>query len=137
MACDKGNKKGLSHFVKILSWWDKIEKEVQTFVLDVDAREGTSEGCAEAIEHSMKKLNHTAIALLILTGQTTDSGGGGMSESLMSELNKRNLRTPTSPLASCVSQSCKKDIGRRQIGRPHDDADPSLCLRPARMHGIW
>jgi hypothetical protein len=54
MSCDKGNKKGLSHFVKILSWWDKIQKKVQTFVLDVDASEGTSEGCAKAIEHSMK-----------------------------------------------------------------------------------
>jgi hypothetical protein len=72
MSCDKGNKKGLSHFVKILSWWDKVEKQVQTFVLDVDASEGTSEGCAEAIEHSMKKLNH-ASALLILTGLTTDN----------------------------------------------------------------
>jgi hypothetical protein len=54
MSCDKGNKKGLSHFVKILSWWDKIQKKVQTFVLDIDASEGTSEGCTEEIDHSMK-----------------------------------------------------------------------------------
>jgi hypothetical protein len=51
LSCDKENKKGLSHFVKILSWWDKIEKKVQTFVLDIDASEGTLEGCAEAIQH--------------------------------------------------------------------------------------
>jgi hypothetical protein len=101
MSCNEGNKKGLSHFVKVLSWCDKVEKQVQTFVLDIDASEGTSEGCAEAIEHSIKKLNH-AIALLILTGQTSDSGGGGALESLMSELNKRNLCTPTHLVASCA-----------------------------------
>jgi hypothetical protein len=124
VSCDKGNKKGLSHFVKILSCWDKVEKEVQTFVLDVDASEGTSEGCAEAIEHSMKKLNHTAIALLILTGQTTDSGGGGVSESLMSELNKRNLCTPTHLVASCtlhaiqiaLANPVKKTLGEGKLG---------------------
>jgi hypothetical protein len=102
MSCDKGNKKGLSHFGQILSWWDKVEKQVQTFVLDIHPSKGTSEGCAEAIEHSMKKLNHAAIALLILTGQTTDSGGVGVLESLMSELNKRNLCMPTYLVASCT-----------------------------------
>jgi hypothetical protein len=123
MSCDKGNKKGISHFVKILSLWDTVEKQVQTIVLDIDASEGTSEGCAEAIEHSMKKLNH-AIALLILTGQTTDSGGGGASESLMSELNKRNLCTPTHPVASCASHAiqialanpAKKTSGESKLG---------------------
>jgi hypothetical protein len=75
LSCDRGNKKGLSHFVKILSWWDKIEKKVQTFVLDIDASEGTVEGCTKAIQHSMKKVRNT-IALLLLKGQTTDRGGG-------------------------------------------------------------
>jgi hypothetical protein len=113
MSCNKGNKKGLSHFVKILSWWDKVEKQVQTFVLDIDASEGTSEGCAEAIEHSMKKLNH-AIALLILTGQTTDSGGGGVSESLMSELNKRNLCRHAIQIA--LANPAKKTLGEGKLG---------------------
>jgi hypothetical protein len=80
LPCDKGNKKGLSHFVKILSWWDKIEKKVQTFVLDIDASEVTSEGCAEAIQHSMKNV-HNTIALL-LKGLPTDSRGGCVLESL-------------------------------------------------------
>ena len=84
MSCDKGNKKGLSHFIKILSWWDEVQKQVKTFALDIDASEGTSKGCAEAIQHSMTKLND-AIALLVLTGQTTDSGGGGMLESSVEE----------------------------------------------------
>jgi hypothetical protein len=75
LSCDKGNKKGLSHFVKILLWWDKTEKKVQTFVPDIDVSKGTSEGCVEAILHLMKKANNTTITLS-LKGQTTDSGGG-------------------------------------------------------------
>jgi hypothetical protein len=100
LSCDKGNKKGLSHFVKILSWWDKIEKKVQTFVLDIDASEGTSEGCAEAIQHSMKKV-HNTIALL-LKGQTTDSGGGCVFESLGKQSQKRGLCNATYLVASCT-----------------------------------
>jgi hypothetical protein len=141
MSCDKGNDKGLSHFVKILSWWDEVEKQVQTFVLDVDASKGTSEGCAEAIEHSMKKLNH-ANALLVLTGQTTDSGGGVVSESLMSELNKRNLCTPTCPVASytlhaiqiALANPVKKTLGKGKLGGRtmmqmlHSACDPQECM---------
>jgi hypothetical protein len=123
MSCDKGNKKGLSHFVKILSWWDRVQKQVKTFVLDIDASEGTSEGCAEAIQHSMKKLNNT-LALLILTGQTTDSGGGGVLESLMEELKKRDLCTPTYLVASCtlhaiqiaLANPVKKTLGEGALG---------------------
>jgi hypothetical protein len=61
LAWGKGNKKGLSHFVKI--WWDKTEKKVQTFVLDIDASEGTLEGCPQAVQHLMKKVNNTITLL--------------------------------------------------------------------------
>ena len=67
-SCDKGNKKGLGQFVKILLWWDEDQKQDKTFVLDIDASKGTSKGCAEAIQRSMKKLND-AIALLISQGK--------------------------------------------------------------------
>jgi hypothetical protein len=100
LSCDEGNKKGLSHFVKISSWWDKIEKKVQTFVLDIDASERTLEGCAEAIQHWMKKV-HNTIALL-LKGQTTDSGGGCVLESLGKQLQKRGLCNATYLVASCT-----------------------------------
>jgi hypothetical protein len=54
--------------MKILSWWDKAEKKFKTFVLDIDTSKGTSEGCTEAIKHSMKKLND--MIALLLKGQT-------------------------------------------------------------------
>ena len=55
LACDKGNKKGLGHFVKVLSWWDKKTGKVKMFTLDVDASEGMTADCALAIQHSLKK----------------------------------------------------------------------------------
>jgi hypothetical protein len=83
-----------------LSWWDKIERKVKTFVLDIDASKGTSEGCAEAIKHSMKKVNNTLA--LLLKGQTTDSEGGGVLELLAKQLEKRDLCTSTYLVASCT-----------------------------------
>jgi hypothetical protein len=142
VLCDKGNKKGLSHFVKILSWWDRIEKKVQTFVLDIDASEGTSEGCAEAIQHSMKKV-HNTIAL-VLKGQTTDSGGGcvRVARKAIAKEGPLQCDLPSSIMyAACYlnsfSQSSQESHGRRLTGSMHKDADATLCLPPARINGIW
>jgi hypothetical protein len=123
LSCDKGNKKGLSHLVKILSWWDKTEKKVQTFVLDIDASEGRPEGCTEAIQHSLKKVNNTTITLP-LKGQTTDSDGGGVLESLGNQLQERDLCSPTYLVASCtlhaiqiaLTNPVKKAMGEGSLG---------------------
>jgi hypothetical protein len=56
-SCYKGNKKGLSHFMKILAW-NKTERKVKTFVLNIDVVEGTLEGCTEAIKHSTDNVAH-------------------------------------------------------------------------------
>jgi hypothetical protein len=98
LTSDKGNKKGLGHFVKILSWWDNKLERVQMFTLDIDASEGTSSGCADAVEHSMKKL----FSAIKLSGQLTDSGGGGVLEDFASELKKRNLCHDIYHVANCT-----------------------------------
>lgn len=52
LSCDKGNKKGVGHFVKMLSYWD--DSRVQFKCLDMDASEGDTASCAKAIEHSLQ-----------------------------------------------------------------------------------
>jgi hypothetical protein len=59
VAADKGNKKGVGHFVKVLSLYDKAIDAVQTFILDIDGSKGTSEACSDAIQHSLKKVYST------------------------------------------------------------------------------
>jgi hypothetical protein len=49
----------------------------------------------------MKKVNKSTI-ILPLKGQTTDSGGGGVLESLGNQLKKRDLCSPTYLVASCT-----------------------------------
>ena len=43
LACHKGNKKRLNHFVKILTWWSHTADKVQTFVLDINTIMSTSD----------------------------------------------------------------------------------------------
>ena len=100
MTCDKGNKKGLGHFVKVLSWWNPIQKKVEKFILDIDVSDGTSSACADAILHSMKKLNTTEMDFL-LGGQTTDSGGGVLDD-LAKELKKRDICEERYLVANCT-----------------------------------
>jgi hypothetical protein len=88
LSCDKGNKKGVSHFVKVLSWWDPILKKVRTFILDIDASEGSSEGCADAIKHSLKKVVSFGAIQYLIQGLSTDSGGGGVIDGLALCLDK-------------------------------------------------
>jgi len=77
MASDKGNKKGIGHFVKVLS---RLQDDglVKTQLLDIDASGGTSEDCALAMQASMNKLKaNDEDNTHQLYGQATDSGGGG------------------------------------------------------------
>ena len=79
-----GNKKGIEHFVKELSWLDD-DGTVRAQTLDVDASLATTKACAQAIQASLKKVS-LAGRKIVLKGQTTDSGGGGVLDLLADEL---------------------------------------------------
>ena len=62
---------------------------VETFLLDVDAAGDDSEEVAKAVSHCIRKLQSMTDVPLRILGHTTDSGGGGTLESLLSELQER------------------------------------------------
>jgi hypothetical protein len=96
LSCDKGNKKGVGHFVKVLSWYDNETKSVRKQLLDIDGTEGLTDDCGEAIAVSLKK-----VGSIKLQGQTTDSGGGGVLDGLHRSLEERQLVHPFYLVASC------------------------------------
>jgi hypothetical protein len=96
LSCDKGNKKGVGHFVKILSWYDKQTKSVVKQLLDIDGSDGKTSECADAIAASLKKIGDIKIQ-----GQTTDSGGGGVLVGLANALQEKNLCRPRYLFTSC------------------------------------
>lgn len=115
MACDKGNKRGISHFVKFLTWFDSQTMTVSKQLLDIDASDGTSADCALAIKHSLMKIGQH-----LLSGQCTDSGGGGVLEGLAKELEALDLCTADFIISACsihalqlqLSNAVKKVIGQ-------------------------
>jgi hypothetical protein len=96
LSCDKGNKSGIGHFVKFLSWYDAKTTMVVKQLLDIDASEGLTDDCADAIVASLKKIGG-----IRLQGQTTDSGGGGVLDGLHRALEQRQLCRPGYLVASC------------------------------------
>ena len=58
IACDKGNRKGIDHFPKVISWWSKKQRKVLSACIDADGSGGKSEQCATAIWHSIKKFRN-------------------------------------------------------------------------------
>ena len=99
IACDKGNRKGIAHFPKVLSWWSKKNNCVRSVCIDADGSGSTSDKCAKAIELSLKKFQNQTV---VLRGQTTDSGGGGVLESLASALKDLNLTEEEYSVANCT-----------------------------------
>ena len=119
LSCDKGNKKGVSHFVKILSWYDTTTKSVVKQLLDIDGSDGKTVECAHAIAVSLKKIGN-----IKLQGQTTDSGGGGVLDGLANALGAKGLCRPGYLVASCslhnlqlsVANPIKDTIGEGGVG---------------------
>lgn len=93
MSCDKGNKKGVGHLVKYVSWW--FPGKVLKRLLDIDGSGGTGVECAAGIQCSMNKLkNHNDDLTHLLYGTATDSGGGGTLESLYDQMVPLGLCAP-------------------------------------------
>lgn len=136
LSCDKGSKKGVGHFVKILSWFD--DGRVRKQCLDIDSSEGTTEQCANAIRASLKK-----VSLLKLQGQTTDSGGGGVLDGLIGECFGKSCALQhqlpcclllTAQLATVHCKASEGHDGQRWAGKEECHAAPSLGLRFTRQH---
>ena len=105
LSCDKGNKKGVGHFVKVLSWYHNGRVVKQC--LDIDGSEGNTEQCADAIAASLKK-----IGLQKLQGQSTDSGGGGVLHGLATALEARQLCSANYLVASCSLHNLQLTISK-------------------------
>ena len=86
MSCDKGERAGLGRLVKDISFWDG--EQVQSILIYVDASKGISEEVANATDVSLNKIYTYPYdgGITLLIRHTTDSDGGGVTESLSSEL---------------------------------------------------
>jgi hypothetical protein len=91
-GCDKGHRDGVDHFAKVLSWFNFKLLRVLNLCLDIDGSGGSSADAADAINHSvMEKLGDASKPF---SGQTTDSGGGGVLQSLRINLEAHHLVDP-------------------------------------------
>lgn len=76
----------MEHFPNIVSWFDEDKNCLKEHLLNTDATDKTSEDVAKVIVQSLLKLFPQEE--IVLHGIMTDSGGGGMLESLGQELEK-------------------------------------------------
>jgi hypothetical protein len=75
--------------------------KVNNFILDTEGCGSKSEDAANGIEHSLKRLSVDDDAPRQLSSTSTDSGGGGVLESLANELDQRNLLILERFITSC------------------------------------
>ena len=87
IACDKGNKKDILHFVKYLTYCTLKDDCVKKVRLNVDVALGASKACTKAINHSLKNIDKPEQTRK-LDGRCTDAGGGGTGECFKQELSK-------------------------------------------------
>ena len=109
LACDKGSKKGVGHFVKVFSYWCEESMRVIKQVGDIDGSEGTTDECAKAIVATLMKFRVEE-----LQGQTTDSGGGGVLDTLADALKLHNV----CPLFGYLVGACTIHCFQLSLGNP-------------------
>ena len=132
LSCDKGNKKGVGHLVKYLSWFDFDNMVVKKRSLDLDGSDGTSEDCAAAIKHTLLKLGHEQQ----LSGQTTDSGGGGVLDGLAEKLNELGLCARDYKVAACSIHGLQMQLANAVnsvIGKGGIDQQNALQM----LHSVY
>ena len=90
LICDKGENKGpAASFVKLLCWYNKINKRVEVICFGIESAGNTSKDAAQAVSHSLKLFEYSQIGTrLSFHSSTTDAGGGGTNESLVRELER-------------------------------------------------
>ena len=89
LGCDKGNKKGVDHLSKVVSWWCTQEMLVKWVCVDYDCLGSSTNDVACAIQVSLKqKLNNVVTGF---DGQSTDSAGGGVLVDLAKSLESLGL----------------------------------------------
>ena len=86
ISYDRVEHDGIGHLVKEIAFWNG--KQVQSIWLDLDASKGSSEGVETSLDVSLHHIDtyQSDGGRTILLGQTTDSGGVGVTESLASDL---------------------------------------------------
>ena len=55
VSIDKGNKKGNKNLAKFICWYDKKDKEVKTFLLNVYFTDKKTEDIVDALTHSLRR----------------------------------------------------------------------------------
>ena len=99
LSCDKGNKGGMVHFVKMTSRWCFKDHCVKTSLLDISGAFCSSSAAAAAVAHTCTHLHD---GKLFFDGICTDAGGGGTGNSFRNELSKQGLVD----LVKCIITFC-------------------------------
>ena len=150
LGCDKGNRKGVDHFAKVISWCDFQKQRVVSYCLDIDGvGSSKSTDAAEGVKNSLEKLGG---ALRFFSGQTTDSGGGGVLENLMQCLVTVGVVNPfwccfapctLHALQLSFSNGMKAVYGKGGLGKrnvlqlTHSCYDLQGCLDKKERHLFW
>lgn len=114
LASDKGNKKGMDHLVKYVSYWCLIDRCVKTYLLDIDVTAGCTEDCGDAIANSLSvvgcKGNDTDT--FKLRGSSSDSGGAGTGDGLADALKARKLTHQILLIVGCSIHCLQLQLSR-------------------------
>ena len=140
VSTDKGNKKGNKNLAKFICWYDVEEKQVKTFLLDIDCTDESTGEIVQALTHSLKRVFPTDIPIK-LRGQCTDSGGGGTKDALKRELEKNELTAEDYLVTTCSLhnlQTCLRNAVVNVLGEGGNDDNGEPVMNVMQMlHGAW
>jgi len=108
LATDKGVKGGISHMAKLISFWNREKKTVETFTTDIDGSGASTEECTTATIAALEPLGlgvegSNAAHEGRISGFSADHGGGGAAnESTGTSFISRGLANAGLMIAGCA-----------------------------------
>ena len=121
LSQDGGNKKGLEHLVKMVSYLSKDDegrRRIINFCLDIDTCGKTRDAIVAGITQSLSRLNKLVTARC--SAITGDSGGGGAVQGLHGPLIEAKAMLPWSTYIRCLLHALNKSFERAIRHRPSD-----------------
>lgn len=123
LIVDHGKRNGIEHFVKLVRWGGFDENGnwvIKQLCLDMDMSGHTAKSAADAIQHSLKKLEKAGLDLslveVIASGITGDAGGGAAVQHVFPLLIEGKVLSDSATIINCQMHGLNNCLSSACIG---------------------
>jgi len=99
-----------------ICWYNESEEKVETFLIDCDCTNESTDDVAAALDHSLRRVFPSDVTVIVY-GQCTDSGGGGTKYALQKALKVIDIASDEYLVSTCSLHNLDPENESRKFKR--------------------